>query len=78
MDKREGCLEGNKTLILGWHLKIYQAYSHALWGDSRVGFDLYLWALQSCPVLESSRSFSENRSEVGCPFTSQPLISYLG
>lgn len=62
-NKRE-YLEGDRTLILGWHLKIYQAYSHPLWGDSRVGFDPYLWALQGCPVLDSSHSFSENRSNL--------------
>lgn len=44
MESGRGCLEGNRTLILGWPLKFYQAHSHALWEVPALGLAL-LWGL---------------------------------
>lgn len=40
MENERGYLEGNRTLLLGWHLKVYQANSYGLWGER---FQSWVW-----------------------------------
>lgn len=43
--RQEGVLGREQNSAPGWHLTIYRANSHALWGDSGVGSGPSAWAV---------------------------------